>query len=106
MHAYHKNMCQDDQRQLVMPARPTAPFIIAQAQQWLAVFDARFHRPPPPTQPHLGGPWGVRWGMTPADMPQLATFIADVLNGIRAPEEVAKDVTAFRKGFNKLRFVR
>jgi glycine hydroxymethyltransferase len=54
----------------------------------------------------LGSPEIVRWGMTPADMPQLATFIADVLNGIRAPEEVAKDVTAFRKEFNKLHFVR
>jgi glycine hydroxymethyltransferase len=54
----------------------------------------------------LGSPEIVRWGMTPADMPQLATFIADVLNGIRAPEEVAKDVTAFRKEFKKLHFVR
>ncbi len=44
--------------------------------------------------------------MTQADMPRLATFIADVLNDARAPEAVAKDVTAFRKRFDRLRFVR
>ena len=54
----------------------------------------------------LGSPEIVRWGMTPADMPQLASFIADVLNGTRRPEDVAKDVTTFRKRFNKLHFVR
>lgn len=54
----------------------------------------------------LGSPEIVRWGMKPSDMPQLAAFIADVLNGARAPEEVAKEVTAFRKAFNTLCFVR
>jgi glycine hydroxymethyltransferase len=54
----------------------------------------------------LGSPEIVRWGMTPADMPQLATFIAEALNGARPAEEVAKDVTAFRQGFSTLRFVR
>jgi glycine hydroxymethyltransferase len=54
----------------------------------------------------LGSPEIVRWGMTPADMPQLATFIADVLNGIRPAQEVARDITEFRKRFNKLHFVR
>jgi glycine hydroxymethyltransferase len=54
----------------------------------------------------LGSPEIVRWGMTPADMPQLATFIAEALNGARSAEEVAKDVTAFRQGFSTLRFVR
>jgi glycine hydroxymethyltransferase len=54
----------------------------------------------------LGSPEIVRWGMTVADMPQLATFIADVLNEARSPEAVAKDVTAFRKRFDKLHFVR
>lgn len=54
----------------------------------------------------LGSPEIVRWGMQPSDMPQLATFIAEALNGAREPEVVARDVTAFRKGFNTLHFVR
>lgn len=54
----------------------------------------------------LGSPEIVRWGMTPADMPRLAAFIADALNGTRPAEDVAKDVIEFRRGFDKLHFVR
>ena len=48
----------------------------------------------------------VRWGMTPADMPELAGLIARGLTGNEAPESVAGDVTAFRKRFDKLHYMR
>jgi glycine hydroxymethyltransferase len=54
----------------------------------------------------LGTPEIVRWGMTPADMPELAGLIADALTGARPPESVAADVTAFRSRFDRLHFVR
>ncbi len=54
----------------------------------------------------LGTPEIVRWGMTAADMPQLARLIARVLIGNEAPEAVAADVTAFRGRFRTLRYVR
>jgi glycine hydroxymethyltransferase len=54
----------------------------------------------------LGTPEIVRWGMTAADMPQVATFIADVLTGRRDPQSVAPEVAAFRAGFDRLHFVR
>jgi hypothetical protein len=68
MQANHQKMCPDDQRQMMLPVRPTAHCILAHPQPWLAVFEARFNRPPPPTQPHLGGPWGVGWGLTPVSL--------------------------------------
>jgi glycine hydroxymethyltransferase len=54
----------------------------------------------------LGTPEIVRWGMTPADMPELAGLIADTLLGTRPPEAVAADVTAFRGRFDRLHFIR
>ncbi len=54
----------------------------------------------------LGTPEIVRWGMGPADMETLAGFIADVLLERRAPQSVAPEVTAFRREFDRLHFVR
>jgi glycine hydroxymethyltransferase len=54
----------------------------------------------------LGTPEIVRWGMTTADMPELARLIARVLRGNEAPEAVAPDATKFRQRFQRLRFVR
>lgn len=54
----------------------------------------------------LGTPEIVRWGMSSTDMPELASYIAEVLTGIRRPELVAADVTSFRQRFSKLHFVR
>ena len=54
----------------------------------------------------LGTPEIVRFGMTPADMPELAGYIAEGLNGSRPAEAVAKDVTAFRQRFRTLHFMR
>jgi len=47
-----------------------------------------------------------RWGMGPAEMPELADFIVRVLAKGEAPERVAPAVTAFRKRFRTLRYVR
>lgn len=54
----------------------------------------------------LGTPEIVRFGMTPADMPELAGYIAEGLSGARAAEAVARDVTALRSRFTKLHFMR
>ena len=54
----------------------------------------------------LGTPEIVRFGMTAADMPELAGHIAEGLNGSRPAEAVAKDVTAFRSRFRNLHFMR
>ena len=54
----------------------------------------------------LGVPEIVRLGMEPRHMPDLARFIARVLLGNEAPGTVAGEVTAFRRGFEGLRFVR
>ena len=54
----------------------------------------------------LGSPEIVRWGMGPEDMEQLAGFIADVLTGARDAQSVAPDVTAFRRRFDRLHFIR
>jgi glycine hydroxymethyltransferase len=48
----------------------------------------------------------VRWGMTEADMPELAGLIARGLMGNEAPESVAADVTAFRRKFGRLHYIR
>jgi glycine hydroxymethyltransferase len=53
----------------------------------------------------LGTPEIVRWGMTPRDMPQLASLMAEALNEKRPPRDIAGDVTAFRRGFTNLHFV-
>jgi glycine hydroxymethyltransferase len=54
----------------------------------------------------LGTPEIVRWGMTPSDMPALAGFMADVLAGKRSAQSVAPEVTAFRRRFTKLHYMR
>jgi glycine hydroxymethyltransferase len=54
----------------------------------------------------LGVPEVVRWGMGPEHMPHVAGFIADVLLQRRAPQSVAPEVAAFRKGFSKLHYIR
>ncbi len=54
----------------------------------------------------LGTPEIVRFGMTPADMPELAGYIAEGLNGSRPAEAIARDVTAFRGKFRALHFMR
>jgi len=54
----------------------------------------------------IGTPEIVRWGMTPADMPELAGYIAEALSGARAPRSIADDVTNFRRRFSRLHFVR
>lgn len=53
----------------------------------------------------LGTPEIVRWGMTAADMPELAALIARGLRDEEPDGRVAADVTAFRRRFDKLHFV-
>lgn len=53
----------------------------------------------------LGTPEIVRWGMTAADMPELAELIVRGLE-TNDPATVARDVTAFRSRFRDLHFVR
>jgi len=48
----------------------------------------------------------VRWGMDVAHMPTIADFLARVMVQNEEPASVAADVTAFRKGFQDMRFVR
>ncbi len=52
----------------------------------------------------LGTPEIVRWGMTAADMPELAAMIADALTG--EPESVAPRTRAMRSRFTELNFIR
>ncbi len=54
----------------------------------------------------MGSPELVRWGMTGKDMAPLAGFIADVLLGKKTPEAVAPAVSAYRRQFQTLHFVR
>ena len=54
----------------------------------------------------LGTPEIVRFGMTTEHMPELAGYIAEALSGARAPEAIASDVTAFRRRFDRLHYVR
>ena len=53
----------------------------------------------------MGTPEIVRWGMTDADMPELASLIARGLRGNDAPEDVARDVAALRRRFSRMHFV-
>ncbi len=53
----------------------------------------------------FGTPEIVRWGMTAADMPELAALIARGLRGNDDPQDVARDVSAFRRRFSRLHFV-
>jgi glycine hydroxymethyltransferase len=51
----------------------------------------------------LGTPEIVRWGMTAADMPELAHLIAAALRG--NPDDVAVRVTEFRQRFTTLHHI-
>lgn len=53
----------------------------------------------------FGTPEIVRWGMTAADMPELAGLIARALKQ-ESPEQVAAEVTAFRGRFTGLHYIR
>ncbi|MEW6629236.1 MAG: aminotransferase class I/II-fold pyridoxal phosphate-dependent enzyme [Pseudomonadota bacterium] len=53
----------------------------------------------------IGTPEIVRWGMTEKDMPELASLIARGLRGNDAAEDVARDVSQFRRRFTTLHFV-
>ena len=53
----------------------------------------------------LGTPEIARWGMNVEDMPELASLIARGLRGNESSEQVAADVTVFRRRFQKLHFV-
>jgi glycine hydroxymethyltransferase len=52
----------------------------------------------------IGTPELVRWGMTPADMPELARRIAEALRS-NAPEGLAEDTARYRQKFSKLHFI-
>jgi glycine hydroxymethyltransferase len=54
----------------------------------------------------LGTPEIVRWGMGPEHMPALARLIARAAQGNEAPEEIAPEVSEFRRKFRTLHFVR
>jgi glycine hydroxymethyltransferase len=54
----------------------------------------------------IGTPEIVRWGMGPADMPELAGYIAAALSEMHALGEIAQNVTTFRRHFSKLHFIR
>ncbi|MBD1912308.1 MULTISPECIES: aminotransferase class I/II-fold pyridoxal phosphate-dependent enzyme [unclassified Leptolyngbya] len=54
----------------------------------------------------IGTPEIVRWGMTTADMGELATLISRVLIDKEPPETVALDVLKFRQRFQTLHFMR
>ncbi|MGO1076381.1 serine hydroxymethyltransferase [Inquilinus sp. CA228] len=54
----------------------------------------------------LGTPEIVRWGMGPAEMPELAQLLARALLGNTEPDSVAGDVTAFRSRFTRLHHMR
>jgi len=54
----------------------------------------------------LGTPEIVRRGMGPEDMGELARMIAGGLEGDVPPERLANDVTAFRRRFTGMKFVR
>jgi glycine hydroxymethyltransferase len=53
----------------------------------------------------LGTPEIVRWGMTEADMPALASLIAKSLLGNGLPEDIAHEVSAFRRQFSTLHYI-
>ena len=48
----------------------------------------------------------TRWGLEPAHMPEIARFIARVFRGNEDPAAVRPEVIEFRRGFQRLRFVR
>ena len=53
----------------------------------------------------FGTPELVRWGMTAADAPRLAGLIARGLEGAAVAEDVAAEVSAWRRSFDRLHFI-
>jgi glycine hydroxymethyltransferase len=53
----------------------------------------------------FGTPELVRWGMTTADAPRLAGLIARGLEGAAVAEDVAAEVSAWRRSFDRLHFI-
>ncbi|MCB9458001.1 MAG: aminotransferase class I/II-fold pyridoxal phosphate-dependent enzyme [Anaerolineaceae bacterium] len=47
----------------------------------------------------------VRWGMTEEDMPAIADFVARACEADSDLAAIAAEVTAFRKGYNSMRYV-
>lgn len=54
----------------------------------------------------LGTPEIVRWGMTPAHMPELGAALANALLGRRPLPDIAVEVTAMRRRFRTLHHLR
>ncbi|MCK5274408.1 MAG: serine hydroxymethyltransferase, partial [Alphaproteobacteria bacterium] len=54
----------------------------------------------------MGTPEIVRWGMGPDDMPELAKLVVRALEAQDAPETLAPEVSAFRRKFSRMHFVR
>jgi glycine hydroxymethyltransferase len=54
----------------------------------------------------IGTPEIARWGLGPADMPELAGYIAEALSSTGSLHAIANDVTNFRRRFSQLHFVR
>jgi glycine hydroxymethyltransferase len=48
----------------------------------------------------------TRWGLEPGEMPAIARFIARVFRGNEDPAALRPEVIEFRRGFQRLRFVR
>ncbi|HEY9094392.1 MAG TPA: aminotransferase class I/II-fold pyridoxal phosphate-dependent enzyme, partial [Hydrogenophaga sp.] len=65
-------------------------------------------RPPVPGDLNglrLGTPEIVRWGMTPSDMPRLASLLAQALREDQ-PQRLAGEVREWRSHYNRVHFVR
>jgi glycine hydroxymethyltransferase len=54
----------------------------------------------------VGTPEIVRWGMGPAEMPELANYLSDALSGNSHPRSIAETVARFRRRFTTRHFVR
>jgi glycine hydroxymethyltransferase len=52
----------------------------------------------------IGTPELVRWGLTPEDMPRMASLIARALRG-NDPAAIATEVAEWRKGYDRVHFV-
>ena len=53
----------------------------------------------------IGTPELVRWGVTPADAPRMASLIARAMT-TNDPTSLAEEVGNWRKTFDKLHFIR